>query len=150
MDGKKFLQFPQRYLHSWSLWFITMRETKPLRDHSPPSCLIRPDISLDLPQHWKISIFIQRLFYSQYGVQCEERSQEQDPGDLEPLNTRSINTTQRPGTLVWSQHCPPAHLSPHTTQNTNIHNTTTATGFQGKLSAEEIVLMVGLEIWFTS
>ena len=84
------------------------------------------------------------MFRGQTG--CGVWSEEQNPGEQEALKMRSINTTQRPGTLVWSQHCPPAHLSPHTTQNTNIHNTTTATGFQGKLSAEEIVLMFGLEI----
>ena len=118
-----------------------MRETKPLRDHSPPSCLIRADIYLDLSQQQQKYKYRAKVYFppSESGVQCGERREE-------PLNIRSINTTQRPGTLVWSQHCPPAHLSPHTTQNTNIHNTTTATGFQGKLSAEEIVLMVGLEI----
>ena len=61
MDGKKFLQFPQRYLHSWSLWFITMRETKPLRDHSPPSCLIRADISLELTVIRNSNIYGQSL-----------------------------------------------------------------------------------------
>ena len=88
---------PEISLHSWSLWFITMRETKPLRDYSLPVVWLGQTY-LSTSAMRNRDMFSKSLFQPLLSKMWSAVWGADPDGDPEPLKMRSINTTQRPGT----------------------------------------------------